>query len=66
MCFARPVSGGSMNPARSLGPAVISGSFGSIWVYVLAPTAGAVAGALLCKILNYNPPRVSAGVANTA
>lgn len=64
--FCRPVSGGSTNPARSLGPAIISGPFGRIWVYVLAPTAGAVAGAFLYKILNNNLPRVSAAVANAA
>jgi len=40
------VSGASMNPARSLGPALISGSFGSLWVYLLAPPLGALLAAL--------------------
>ncbi|XP_077243394.1 putative aquaporin NIP7-1 [Tasmannia lanceolata] len=46
-----PVSGGSLNPARSLGPAIISWKFDDIWVYLLAPTIGAVSGALLFRLL---------------
>ncbi|XP_027366479.1 probable aquaporin NIP7-1 isoform X1 [Abrus precatorius] len=42
-----PISGGSMNPARSLGPAILSWKFKDIWIYILAPCVGAVAGALL-------------------
>jgi aquaporin Z len=39
-----PVSGTSTNPARSLGPAVVSGTWDSWWVYWLGPVAGALAG----------------------
>lgn len=40
--FAGPVCGASMNPARSIGPAVISGVVDHLWIYVLATTAGAM------------------------
>lgn len=41
--FAGPVCGASMNPVRSLAPAVVSGDVGVVWVYLLAPTLGALA-----------------------
>ena len=39
--FAGPVSGASMNPARSLAPALISGTYNHLWIYIAAPTSGA-------------------------
>jgi aquaporin NIP len=44
--FGGPVSGASMNPARSLGPGLVSGDLQSIWVYLLAPIVGAAVGGL--------------------
>jgi aquaporin Z len=40
--WASPVSGASMNPARSLGPALVLGNWSSWWAYALGPVAGAV------------------------
>jgi aquaporin NIP len=40
--FAGPVCGASMNPARSLAPALVSGHFQSLWIYVTAPVLGAM------------------------
>ena len=42
-----PVSGASMNPARSLGPALVSGDLSHIWVYVAGPVLGAAVAASL-------------------
>ena len=49
--FAGPISGASMNPARSLGPALVAGVWTAQWVYVVAPALGAVAAAWLYEWL---------------
>lgn len=49
--FAGPISGASMNPARSLGPALISGTWTALWVYLTAPLLGAALAALLYRWL---------------
>jgi glycerol uptake facilitator-like aquaporin len=47
--FAGPISGASMNPARSLGPAIVSGTWTAQWVYLIAPFLGAIVGALVYR-----------------
>lgn len=47
--FAGPVSGASMNPARSLAPALAAFHFDSLWIYLTAPFLGAVAAVFTCR-----------------
>jgi aquaporin Z len=47
--FAGPVSGASMNPARSLGPALVSWQLESVWLYLTAPVAGAALAISACR-----------------
>jgi aquaporin NIP len=47
--FAGPVCGASMNPARSVGPAVVSGHLDFLWLYILAPVSGALLAILVYK-----------------
>lgn len=47
--FAGPISGASMNPARSLAPAVVSGQTEDLWLYIAAPVLGALAAVPLAR-----------------
>lgn len=49
--FAGPITGASMNPARSLAPAIVSGNSTSLWIYLTAPFIGAVLGSKLSALL---------------
>ncbi|KAF4376690.1 hypothetical protein F8388_025561, partial [Cannabis sativa] len=48
---AGPVSGGSMNPARTLGPAIASREFKGLWVYFIGPVAGTLLGSYVYKVI---------------
>lgn len=47
--FGGPVSGASMNPARSLGPALVSGNLQHLWLYLVVPVAGASLAVFTCR-----------------
>lgn len=47
--FAGPICGASMNPARSLAPAVVSGHLENLWIYLTAPFAGAALAVFACR-----------------
>ncbi|MGD2088850.1 MAG: MIP/aquaporin family protein [Candidatus Aminicenantes bacterium] len=49
--FGGPVTGGSMNPARSLGPALVSGQWHYFYIYVISPILGAIAGGFVYGFL---------------
>jgi MIP family channel proteins len=49
--FGGPISGASMNMARSLAPAVVSGGLSSLWIYIVAPPIGAVTGAVAYDLI---------------
>ena len=50
-----PVSGASMNPARSLGPALVAGELDALWIYLLAPLAGAALAAFAYQLMRGEP-----------
>ncbi len=70
------VTGGAVNPDRALGPAIMSGTFDGLWVYVLATVVGGIAAALLHKYVvgaavapttdRDNPSNIRAGDLNLA
>jgi MIP family channel proteins len=53
--FGGPISGASMNPARSFGPALVSGELHALWLYIVAPLAGATLGALIYEFIRADP-----------
>jgi aquaporin NIP len=55
--FGGPISGASMNPARSAGPAFVSGNLHALWIYILAPILGATLGGLAYQFVRGEQPR---------
>lgn len=49
--FAGPITGASMNPARSISPAIISGNVSELWIYIIAPIIGAILASLTWNLM---------------
>jgi aquaporin Z len=49
--FAGPICGASMNPARSLAPAIVSNHLEHLWIYLVAPILGAATATLACRCI---------------
>ena len=54
--FGGPVTGASMNPARSLGPALVSGELANLWLYLAGPLVGTVIGAFAYQLVRGEQP----------
>ncbi|KAH0450267.1 hypothetical protein IEQ34_020959 [Dendrobium chrysotoxum] len=52
--FAGLISGASMNPARSLGPAIVGNRYESIWVYIVGPICGTITGAWAYNLIRHS------------
>ena len=59
--FGGPISGASMNPIRSIAPALVSGDLHALWLYVTAPILGAAAGGLAYQFVRGGHPGPRAG-----
>jgi aquaporin Z len=49
--FAGPITNASMNPARSIAPAFVSGNLQHLWMYIIAPILGALLAVVSCKMV---------------
>jgi MIP family channel proteins len=58
--FGGPISGASMNPARSAGPAIVSGDLHALWLYIVAPILGGALAAVTYQLLRSRPTPVTA------
>jgi glycerol uptake facilitator-like aquaporin len=60
------ISEASLNPARSIGPAIVAGNLGNIWIYIIGPVLGAAAAAAIARyVLNPTAPERTPPTRNT-
>lgn len=52
--YSGPISGGSFNPSRSIGPAIASGNYNALWIYIVATTLGAILAVFVWQKINRN------------
>ena len=57
--FAGPICGASMNPVRSLAPAILSGHFEHLWIYPIATILGAILAVPICNVLRSDDPQAT-------
>jgi len=55
--FASPISGASMNPARTLGPDIVSNDYTGWWIYIAGPAVGAVIAVIIIGLVRGLPDR---------
>ncbi|KAK4740638.1 hypothetical protein SAY87_024226 [Trapa incisa] len=48
-----PITGASLNPARSLGPAIAHNHYRKVWIFLVAPTLGAISGAWIYNLIRF-------------
>ncbi|KAI3451824.1 hypothetical protein Pfo_008489 [Paulownia fortunei] len=56
---AGPISGASMNPARSIGPAIVKHEYRGLWVYILGPIIGTIAGGFVYNLIRFTNKPIS-------